>query len=450
VSRNSFRTRGMKRLPRRGFLAAGGSMLALPWLESRAAKAAEEAPPKRLVLMYTPNGRVQDRWFPAEGATEDNWELSEILEPLAPFKDKLCVFSGIDLSVTTVGPGGPHQRGIGALFSGQKLQSGDFVDGCGKRAGWVDGITVDQAAAQHIGASTPFPSIELAVRAIEADVQSRISYAGPGQPLPPTNDPTELYNRLFFGLVAPPLDGSDPMAERNSVLDAVKSQFSMLSQRLGAADRERLERHLELVRDLERRLGIGVNTDGCAQPEAPAEVDPNGEDDMPAILETHFDLLAMALGCDLTRVASVQISTALNRIRYPWVGSLGEGHALSHAGPSNADAWNQLTAREKWHTERLAAFLQKLADTPEGEGSVLDNTLVLWGTDVSWGNTHTLTDLPYLMVGDLGGAFRTGRYLKYDGVPNNNLMVSILNALGVETETFGDPEFCTGELTGLT
>jgi hypothetical protein len=178
-------------------------------------------------------------------------------------------------------------------------------------------------------------------------------------------------------------------------------------------------------------------------------VDPNAEGDMPSVLANHLDLLAAAFACDLTRVASLQISTGQNRIRYPWVNSLGEGHSLSHAGPSNADARAELVARERWHTEALARFLGRLEDIPEGDGTALDNTLVLWGTDVSVGNTHTLTNLPYLMLGSASGYFRTGRFLQYQGASNSDLLVSVLNAMGVEAQSFGHPDFATGPLSGL-
>lgn len=441
------------RWSRRRFLqAAGGAVVALPLLDSLRAEAQGASSPKRLVLLYNPNGTVANHWWPAPGADERDFELGRILAPLERHKERLLLFSGVDSAVgqRKDNNGGPHQRGIGSLFTGQTLQTGDFVDGCGSRAGWADGISVDQAAANVIGLETPFKSLELGVRATDNDVQGRIAYAGPGKPLPPMNDPAQVYARLFGLAGEVTVDPDNPLDARQSVLDTVKEQFGNLRPRLGAEDRAKLDAHLELVRDLERRLGIGRGIGDCSAPPAPPALDATSEVDMPHVSRAHLDLLAIAFACDLTRVASVQYSTGFNRIRYPWLGSLGEGHALSHAGASNTAAWEELTVRATWHAEELAYFLDLLDSIPEGDGSVLDNTLVLWGTEVSQGNNHSLDNLPYLLVGDAGGALDTGRHVRFDGASNCDLLLSILLALGVEAESFGHPDHCTGPLPGLT
>ena len=181
------------RTSRRRFLkGAGGVLVALPLLDSLRARAQEPAAqfPKRFVTMYNPNGTVHASWFPTGGETD--FVLNEIHKPLEHHRDKLLIFQGVNATVTATGPGGPHQRGIGSLFTGHELLEGEFVDGCGSRAGWANGISIDQAIANQIGLDTPLKSLEIGVRAIEADVQARISYAGPGQPLPPMNDPTSM------------------------------------------------------------------------------------------------------------------------------------------------------------------------------------------------------------------------------------------------------------------
>ena len=439
------------RITRRHFLkGASGVVVALPLLDSLGARAEDAtAPfPKRFVTMYNPNGTVHESWFPTGGETD--FELSEILQPLAHHRDKLLIFQGIDAAVTTVGPGGPHQRGIGALFTGHELLDGEFVDGCGSRAGWANGISVDQAIANQIGGDTPLKSLEIGVRAIEADVQARISYAGPGQPLPPMNDPLDVYQRLFANFVSAPIDPNDPTDQRASVLDTVKAQFELLDRQLAAHDRQKLEQHLELVRDIERRLGSQTAEPGtCQAPLEPATLDPNDENDMPSVMKNHLDLLAVAFACDLTRVASLQISTGFNRIRFPWLASLGEGHSLSHTGPSDAAAQAQLVQRAKWHSEQLAYFMDLLAQIPEGEGSVLDNTAILWGTEVSQGNTHSLTNIPYLLAGNAGGAFATGRFAQFEAASTNDLLSAVVNAYGIETDTFGHPDYATAPLSGI-
>lgn len=439
------------RLSRRCFLrAAGGAALALPLMDSLGARAATTTPPKRLVLMYNPNGTIHEQWFPTNVVSETEFDVGRILAPLAKnHRDRLLILKGVDNDVAerTDNNGGPHQRGIGALFTGQTLGVGSFRDGCGSLAGWANGISVDQAVANVIGADTPYKSLELGVRASDNDVQGRISYAGPGQPLPPTNDPMMVYDRLFGASAQKPLDPNDPTDARKSVLDTVQEQFALMRPKLSKDDQEKLDAHLTLVRDVELRLGIGrPNDQVCPAPSPPGALDPSSEVDMEFIGRAHFDLLAAAFACDLTRVASVQFSTGFNKLRYPWVDSLGEGHSLSHTGPSNFAAQEELVNRYAWHASELAYFLDRLAAIPEGDGTVLDNTLVLWGNEISVGNTHSLKDIPYLVAGNAGGAIRTGRFLEVASQSNTNLLLAILHAFGVEADTFGHPEHCTGAL----
>ena len=440
-------------LSRRTLLhAATGAVLSLPLLPSlRRAGAAELTVPKRFVTMYTPNGVIHEGWWPTNIVDDSHFDLSESHAPLAAYKDRLLILQGLEMKVAALGPGGPHQRGIGALFTNMQLGEGTFADGCGRTAGWANGISVDQRVANVIGQGSAVPSLQLGVRATENDVQGRISYAGPGQPLPPLNTPLEVYKRVFSGFMPPSSDPSADaakalLAQRKSVLDAVAGEFKSLEGRLNAEDRATLEQHLTLVRDVERRLSIG--TGDCELPEMPATLDPASEVDMPKIAELEIDLLALAFACDLTRVASFQISTALNRIRYPWVDSLGEGHSLSHTGASDVDAKGQLLRRQAWHSSLIARLFDRLSTVKEGEGTVLDSTLLFWGNEVSMGTTHTHDNMPFVVAGG-GWAFRTGRYVKYNGDSHGNLLVSLLNAMGVPDTLFGNAAYCTGPLAGL-
>ncbi|MEI9935665.1 MAG: DUF1552 domain-containing protein [Pseudomonadota bacterium] len=445
------RARKNPELSRRRFLrGAAGAAVALPLLSSLRAGAAGENFPKRLVLMYTPNGVVPDAWWPQNVTSETSWDMNVVHTPLAPFKDRLLFLSGVDLTVTNVGPGGLHQKGIGGLFTGQQLQSGDlFVDGCGQRAGWANGISVDQEAAKTLALSTPIPSLELGVRATENDVQGRIAYAGPGAPLPPMNNPSDVFQRLFSGFGQNTDQLAELRARRQSVLDTVQAQFKAISGRVSSSDQQKLEAHLTLVRDLESRMTVtGNGSAACVAPAVPAALDPDSEDDMPTIAALHLDMLATAFACDLTRVASFQISTSLNHIRYPWVNSMVEGHLLSHEGPSDMDAHTQMVARETWHSQMLANFLTRLSQIPEGSGSVLDNTLVLWGNEVAEGSTHSHQNMPFVMAGG-GWYFRTGRMVQYQSASHNDLLVSVLNAMGVPATTFGEADLCNGPLSGL-
>jgi hypothetical protein len=324
-------------LSRRAFVGGAGATLAtLPLLESLGARAQESAPIQRLVLMFNPNGTVQDAFWPSVVNSEADFELSPILAPLETHKSRLLLLKGLSIAVANVGPGGPHQKGTGGLFTGSELQAGSFLDGDGSRAGWANGPSFDQVVVQNLGQPTLLPSLELGVRATEAEVRSRVVYAGAGAPLPPQNDPTLVHERLFSGLQLAPEELNRLRAQRLSVLDTVKAQFAEVQPRLSAADRAKLEGHLEMIRSVERRLDLIAGVSGqCAVPAAPPVLAPDDETTMPSISRLQLDLLAMAFACDATRVGSMQYSNASNAIRFPWRDSLGQGHTLSHAGDSD-------------------------------------------------------------------------------------------------------------------
>lgn len=441
----------MIRLGRRTFLTGAAGTLALPLLDSLSARAAEGDSPRRIVLFYNPNGTVKDEWFPQDATSETEFTLGKIHAPLAKYRDRMTILGGINSTVAQDprNNGGPHQRGIGSLFTGQMLEEGEFTDGCGKKAGWAAGQSIDQVVAEQLGTETIFRSLELGVRANSNDVQGRIVYSGAGQPLPPINDPAETYERLFMR--TEPLDPSNPDSRRQSILDSIKDQFAELDKQVGQDDRLKLERHLALVEDYERRLGlVGTpESSSCIAPLAPPILLYDDENTMPDVSRLQLDMLAGAIACDLTRVASVQYSTGFNRIRYPWVDSLGEGHSLSHSGDSNADAWNALTERAAWHAGEIAYLMDRLAEIPEGDGTALDNTLIVWGNEVAQGNSHALDDIPYLLLGNLGGSMRSGRYVTYEGASSCDLLHALLQAFDIEVEGFGHPDHNSGVLSGL-
>lgn len=445
---------------RRRFLAASGlAVLGLPLLDAlprgqllgaRVARASTLYP-RRFVFVYNPNGTVPDQFWPAvgEGVTEaalSSLPLPTITAPLEPFKDKLLFLRGIDLKVTEVGPGGPHQRGLGSLLTGRELQEGVFADGCGRMAGWANGISIDQEIALHVGQTTLLPSLELGVRAAEADVRGRISYAGPGAPLPPVNTPGLAYERLFSNF-----QDVDPLVkeQRADVVDVLYEQYEGLRPVLGVRDRAKVDQHLEILRGVERRTTLPVDTSGCGAPERPPELDENDENDMPQIADLQVQILASAFACDLTRVATLQFSSAINEIRFPWLDTEGTGHALSHSGESDVEKQTALINRSQWYAQRVADLLAALDAIPEGEGSVLDNSIVVWGNELALGSSHTLTDIPFVVAGTAGGYLRSGRFVHYDGVAHNQLWVATLNAMGVDATAFGHPDYANGALPSL-
>jgi hypothetical protein len=442
-------SRASRGLSRRRFLtaAAGGTVL-LPLLDSLGAQAQTPAPaPTRLLLLFNPNGTIEDAFWPAGNPTETEFELGPILQPLQAFKSKMLLLDGLDLAVAAKGPGGPHQKGMGGLFTGNVLQTGEMADGDGQRAGWADGISVDQEILRRIDPPTLLPSLELGVRATAAEVRSRMIYTGPAAAVPPLNDPRDVFQRLVSGFHDDNLGPSDAAAkeQRRLVLKAVHRQYDAIKGRVSREDREKLERHSEFVNGMARRLDFSIgDSPACAEPSEPPILDFNNETEMPDVVTLQLDLLATAFICDITRIASLQFSSAINAIRFPWMNSLVEGHDLSHRGASDMSARQQLIDRGRWYSEQVAYLLQRLDSVPEGDGTVLDHTLVVWGNELSVGSTHLHRRIPFVAFGGANGQLSTGRYVKFPDYAHNRLLVTMMAAMGVDTQSFGDPDFASG------
>lgn len=435
--------RKLQGLSRRQLLQLGvasAGVMGLPLLRPEQAAAAGTRV-QRLVIVFTPNGTVPNAFWPTEGQNERDFILGSIAEPLSGYRDRLLFVKGLKLAVAEAGPGGPHQKGVGGLLTNATLQTGTFVDGDGSKSGWADGISVDQEIARYVGRDSYLPSLELGVRASDNEVRSRISYAGPGAPMPPINAPLVAYQRLFSNFIA---GDSATDARRQSVLNAVKRQYDVLRPSLSARDNAKLEQHMELVRGIERRLGIDVVTT-CETPISPGEIPADDENTMPNVSAAHVDLIAAALACDLTRVVTLQYSSAINEIRYPWLDSLGSGHALSHS--SDAASQGQVAAREQWTAGQIANLMQRLDAIAEGDGTVLDHTLIVWTNELGWGVTHTHSDIPFLLAGGAPG-IRFGRYVQLAEETGHGAMLSaLIAAMGIEARGFGHPDFSLGPLS---
>jgi hypothetical protein len=450
------------RLDRRAALrGAGGIAIALPWMEimgcsrdradalGRVSQRATATPPKRFVVVYTPNGNVTLKFTPSgEGS---DFQLSPILAPLEQYKSDILVVDALELVASKDGPGDPHQRGM-AWLTGQNLQAGDQVGNDGvSRAGFANGISVDQYIANAIGATTKFRSLEFGVQLLGADVMHRIAYLGPGQPIPPEEDPSAMFARMFADIASDSDAGAILKQHRATVLDAVADDYTQLNKRLGSADRKKLDEHLSAVRDVEGRLNQTTILGGACAPVTPQTgIDLSDQDQYPLIGQLQMDLLVMALACDVTRVASLQWCGARNKHTFNWIGVPDEHHTLSHTGLSDTDSQAKLVKIQTWYIQQFAYLVSKLKAIPEGDGSVLDSSVILLGTDVAVGNTHADEPMPFVLAGNAQKSFRTGRYVKFpDHTPHSNLLVSIINAMGIDVNTFGRPEACTGPLTGL-
>lgn len=437
------------KLSRRQLLrGAGGITLALPFLEALAPRVAraQVAPKKRFIGIYHPNGVFTPQWFPT--GDENNFTLSPIHQGLAPFKSKVLFTGGIDMQVAVSGPGEQHQRGVGAFLTGAKLDTGTFVGNDGSRAGYALGPSVDQTLVPIIGTGTRIPSLQLGVHALLPNVAGVVSYKGSNQPLLPQNDPRLTFRTLFMDSGMPPTEMEKLRLRRRSVLDSVQAQLAALKKGVSKSDQARLDQHLTLVRELETRLTT-LPPGSCTQPTDPGTIEYQREAEIPTVTRLQMDLLTLAIRCDLTRVATVMFSDAMNHITMPHLNITSDIHNLTHYSDSDPTR-AQVGTRDTWQTGVLANLMTELDSIQDDDGSkALDNTLIFWGSDVSRGNVHSHDDMPFLLAGG-GAGFRMGRYVRWTNQFHNNLLVSIVNGMGGNVTNYGDPQFCTGPLSNLT
>jgi hypothetical protein len=428
-------------LPRRtflrGVLAGVGASLALPMLEamldgSGKALACGGVVPRRFGMYWWGNGVRPDRWVPA--TTGSSWELSEALASLAAVKPWVSVVSG--LSVRT-GNDIPHDSGsIGALTGRAPIEmsGGDTVAG----------PTIDQIIAAEVGAATVYRSLQTSPTGARG-----WSYNGPASRNPPEESPLALYERLFGGTFRAPGESGvvDPsLALRQSVLDAVLEDANALRARVGAADQARLDQHMTGVRELELRLARlqqdPPDLASCARPEAPPEIFPD-VDGRPPVREKSramLDLLVMALACDQTRVITHFVNDGVADTFFP--GASAGHHDLTHNEPGDQPGVAAITERI---VEDLAYLLEAMVALPEGDGTLLDNSVVLAGSEVSLGQTHSLDDMPLLFAGGACGRLRTGVHYRGSGQENvSRLMLTLVRAMDVVAGSFGEGE---GEAT---
>jgi hypothetical protein len=336
-------------------------------------------------------------------------------------------------------------RGMGCCTTGWALREGSVEGSGGGAAGLAGGPSIDQVVAQHIGRETAFDSLQFGVYSLlgsgpgaDGSAWAYSSYAAAEDPRLPEDNPVAMYERLFsMGNI----DNSDELervlAERRSVNDLVKSSFTALSTRVSSGDRVRLEEHLEKIREVERRLMVApVSCDAPARP----TIDFENPDNFEQILELQADLAVLALACGVTRVASIQCSRGASDLDYTWLG-LGDHHGYQHADDNSEGAAAQAQICT-WYAERFAAILDRMTEVVEADGStLLQNSLVYWANDLGRGNTHSLDEVPIVLAGTAAGAITAGRFLSYQNEPHNKALASCARAMGIDTESFGDPEF---------
>jgi hypothetical protein len=416
----------------------------LPLLEGESQ--ADHEFPHRLVMLFSANGTLHERWAPS--GDETNFTLGQILAPLAPYQDQMVILDG--LRVLRNGPGDGHQKGMGCMWTGNTLLAGDDFQGGGDSgtAGWGGGISVDQEVANAVGQETPYKSLEFGVQAGGATVWSRMSYAGSNQPIAPEDNPDAMWDRLFADLG---IDNSELLkikAERGSVIDLVKDDLNRLSPKYSGNDKTKIDAHLEAIRQIEQRNDKPIPV--CEQPVMDFDYEHNQNANFPTVSRQQIDQMVMALSCDLTRVASLQWSRSVSNTRFDWLGIPDGHHDLSHLGDGDQSMIDKITAINVWYAEEVKYLLDAMAAVPEGDGTMLDNSIVVWGNELSRGNSHGNYPVPFVFFGSGGGVLQTGRYLQYDDVLHNRMLVSICNLMGLDTSTFGDQDNGSGGLPGLT
>jgi hypothetical protein len=431
-------------LSRRALLAGGAVAVGLPFLDvlPPRARAAGSARPRRLLCYFVPNGVRGDAWFPAP---DPELQLSPSLAALAPVKDRVIVFSGLANAPGMPELPGSHASGTAAFLTARKARRSE-----------VDlhvGVSLDQRYAAAIAGATPLASLQLGCEGggsfgacdigFGCAYHRSISWSSPTTPLPKLTSP-----RLAFDVL---LAGDDPSAgaaaraqrraTRRSVLDVVLADVRDLESDLGAGDRVRLDAYLDGLRALERQVDAPAGLGACTAASPPGE-----PSDFPAHVDMMTELMVLALACDRTRAVTFMLGNAASNRAYSFLGVEGGHHDLSHHA-GDADKIAGLRQVDAWQAARFARLLQRLADTPDGDGDLLRSTVVLLGSDVGDGNSHTHHDMPVLLAGgdDLWGG---GRHLVYEtGTPLARLHVSILQALGLPDTSFGEDG--DGPLPGL-
>lgn len=474
---------------RRNFLrGAGGAALALPMLPSLLARAGGDAgAPRRLVVMVQPQGFIMDEFVPTGIGTD--FQLSPILSPLESLRDRIVVVSGLDnaaphLNTNAAG----HQSALKGLMTGMPLAGNLAPDGSllpsaqhvPTDEAWTapaGGMSVDQVIAERMAAPTPYRSLEFGVGTDSYLFQQQVFQRGPTEPLGTMNDPRAAFDRLFAGF-----DPGEPSplqrlrSARSSVLDRVADGYDSMIGRVSAADRVTLQAHVEKLRELELRFAAGTGGgQGCAIPTyaLPADYDPHSSDFDDVGAMAQIDLMVMALACDMTRVASLQFTDGDSN-RFPWLGipipdpnwpnfnpEWGGWHGIFHISPDPArdhpEPRAAMIAAMTWYAQKFAYLVQRMAETPDGDGSLLDSSLVVWVSEFGDGAGHGADNIPVVLAGNVGGALQTGRHLQFPGrfanpdtgYSTNDLLVSILNLFGYDDDSFGYAGICRGALPGL-
>jgi hypothetical protein len=432
-----------KHLSRRTFLRGSGAIVALPFLDAMAPaqtpiRQTAASPKTRLACFYVPHGATMDKWTPA--TTGSGFEFSEILKPLESFRDHVNIVSGLahpyvaGAGGADVSAGANHTRAAAVFLTGAVPERGAQAH---------LGVSIDQRAAAAIGQDTPLPSLELSIEeavlaceaAFSCAYRNSISWKSPTNPLPMQNNPRLVFEKLFG-------DGNSTAERRarreesRSLLDSVTAQVTSLQGDLGSEDRSRLTQYLDDVREVERRIQRAEASvrDDLQLPDVPGGVPGTFQDHLKLLM----DLQLVAFQADITRVSTLMFARELSGATYPETDIRDPFHNLSHHSNDrgNMDRFARLNT---YHMTKFAYFVERLKALPDGDGTLLDHALVLYGSSLSDGNQHNFSPLPIVLAGHASGALKGGRHLQFPkDTKMSNLLAAMLNKLNVPTEHFGD------------
>ena len=448
----------------RGSLAATA---AFPLLEARRVDGQTASSPTRLIVFTTPNGTRNSLFWPSASLA-----LPTITAPLEPYKAKLNFLKGIRLNDQlqngSLGGnlGSEHARGTGGMLTGRPLKAGtEFVSFGNTTSGWGSGQSIDQYLVDTLKPATAFKSFQMGVHVRDTQVRARIAYRASEQPMPPRETPSDVFSAFFGGSTGGGGNGTttDPAllrlwAQRKSVFDLTNAETDRLKGIVGASDRMKLEAYQDSMRDVETRL-VGMPTDPgtptmvpASECNAPAlvDVDLNVDDQYAQAGQLQMDLAVAALACDQTRILTFQWSYSESEHLFQFLNNIqGNHHAISHDFSSSGTNYDAYNAIQVWYASQFAYFLGKLDAIEEGDGTLLDHSIVLWATEIGESTQHDLTMMPYVLAGGAGGQLKTGRLLDWSSnrLDNNQLLVSLGNLMGDKSlTTFGDASGKTGPL----
>ena len=428
-----------RHLSRRALLRGAGAALALPLLESMipagVARAAAATPRTRLACVYVPHGAVMSQWMPSQPGT--GFAFPEILKPLEPFRAHVNVVSGLTLPLAygqDASAGANHTRSSAVFLTGSKPGTGSEAE---------LGTSMDQVAAKHIGQDAPLPSLELSIEdgslscgaGLSCAYRNTISWQSPKSPLPMENNPQVVFERLF-GDGSTAEERAARRSEARSLLDSITGEVSSLQRTLPASDRTRLDRYLTDVREVERRIALAAKQvpQGLKLPTAPTGI----PDDFDVHVKLMFDLQVLAWQADVTRVTTMMFAKEVSNAVYPASGIRDPFHNLSHHS-NVADNIAKLVQLNQYHAKTFAYLVQKLSETPDGEGTLLDHSIALYGSGMSNSNQHDHEPLPIVVAGGACGRLKGGRHIHVaPKTPLSNLQLALLKTMDVPADSFGD------------